>query len=338
MKNQTSFQFSSGNLILFFLKWKKPLIVVTLTAAIVSAIVSLLIEEKYRSTVIVFPTGTNSLSKALLDENYGSKVDILEFGAEENAEQLLQILHSDEIRDKIIQKYDLLNHYEIDPDDKYKMTKLYKKFDDLVSFKRTEFMSVRIDVLDKSPDTAAMIANDIAALLDTVKNRMRKDIAKQALKIVEDRYFNQLNLVRALEDTLSMLRNKGIHDYAAQVEVLTDQLGSAIVAGKTGAVKEIEAKLDTLAKYGSKYVAIVDRLEYEYKELSKLHQKYEDAKIDANKDIESKFVVNYARPSEKKAYPIRWLIVVVSTMAAFLFTLFVIVIWESIQHAKSNKQ
>lgn len=310
--------------------------IVSFASAIISAIGSFLIEEKFKSTVIVFPTSTNSLSKALLDENYGSRVDILEFGAEEQAEQMLQILNSDEIRDRIIQKYDLLRHYEIDTSDKFKMTKLYKKFENHVSFKRTEFMSVKIEVLDKSPDTAALIANDIAALLDTVKNRMRKDIARQALRIVEDRYKSQQWLVNALEDTLRMLRHKGIHDYASQVEVLTDQMGAAIVEGRKEAVREIQAKLDTLAKYGSKYVSIVDQLEHEYKELAKLKQKYEDAKIDAERDIESKFVVNYARPSEKKAYPIRWLIVVVSVVASFLFTLFFIVIYESIKQARNH--
>ena len=46
--------------------------------------------------------------------------DILEFGKEEEAEQMLQVLYSDEIRDKVISKFNLMEHYDIDPDSKYR--------------------------------------------------------------------------------------------------------------------------------------------------------------------------------------------------------------------------
>ena len=93
---------------------------------LVSSIVSLLIKEKYKSTVVLFPTTTNSISKALLDENNYQKTDILQFGEEEEAEKMLQILNSDEIRSTICQKYDLMKHYNIDSTDKFKRTKLYE--------------------------------------------------------------------------------------------------------------------------------------------------------------------------------------------------------------------
>src|SRR5690606_8962837 len=108
--------FDSSNLIVYIYNWRKPLIIVTLTAAVLAAVFSspFFIKPKYKSTVTVFPTTTNSLSKALLPQQFSSRgQDILEFGEEEQAEQLLQILNSDEIRDGIIKKYNLMKHYEI---------------------------------------------------------------------------------------------------------------------------------------------------------------------------------------------------------------------------------
>ena len=113
-KTESSFDFSSGNLLVFIYRYRKILIAVSLAAAIISSVVSLLIEEKYKSTVIMFPTTTNSISKALIADNFGGKDDVLELGEEEQAEQLLQILNSDEIRNRIVEKYDLMQHYEID--------------------------------------------------------------------------------------------------------------------------------------------------------------------------------------------------------------------------------
>src|SRR3989338_8581443 len=171
---------NSGNLIVFFYKWKKPIIIVTSIALISSIVVSLLIESKYKSTVVLFPSTTSSISKSILSDEVGRNTDILRLGEEEEADQLLQILYSDEIRNKIIQKYNLRQHYNIDEDDKYMKTKLQEEYENNVTFERTKYVSVEINVLDHNPDTAALIANDIASFLDSVNNRMRREVAVQA--------------------------------------------------------------------------------------------------------------------------------------------------------------
>ena len=49
-------------------------------------------------------------------------------------------------------------------------------------------MAVKISVLDKDPQMAADIANDIAELLDSTKNNMQKVRALKGFKIVEGKY------------------------------------------------------------------------------------------------------------------------------------------------------
>ena len=267
-KSNDSFDFNSGNLIAFLFRHRKTLIIVGLSAAILSSIVALLIPNKYKSTVVLFPRTTNSISKALIAENFGGKDDILELGEEEEAEQMIQILNSDEIKNRIIDKYDLMQHYDIDTNDQYKMTKLTKEYNSNISFERTKYMSVKIEVLDYDPDTAALIANDIASLIDTVTNRMRQKIAREALNIVEGEYFGMIDYVAALEDSLDKIRSYGIQDPEAQSEVLTDQLAQAIIKGNQKAINEIEGKLDTIAKYGGIYSAIRDNFEWDRKQLS----------------------------------------------------------------------
>ncbi len=57
----------------------------------------------------------------------------------DQAEQLLQVLHSEPIRTRIIEKYNLMEHYEIDPEGKYPRTKLYEQFRSNINFRLTEF-------------------------------------------------------------------------------------------------------------------------------------------------------------------------------------------------------
>ncbi len=330
-KTGEGFDFDSSNLILFLYKWRKPLIIVSVAAAISSVIFSLpfFIPPKYKSTVILFPTSTASVSKSLLAKNAQTKQDLLEFGEEEQAEQLIQILNSDEIRTRVVQKYDLMNHYDIDTTSKYKYTNLFKEYESNISFKRTEFMSVKIDVYDTDAQLSANIANDIAALLDSTKNRMQKERAFKAMSIAEQEYFSMRDYVKMLEDSLNELRAMGINDYESQAERLTEYYAKSILEGKSGATKQLEEKLKVLSQYGGAYVSIRDMLEYEKEQLSHLRAKYQEAKVDAEQTLPHKFVVNNAFKAEKKSYPVRWLIVVVSTISAFLLSILVIVALEN---------
>ena len=332
--NENQVNLNSENLIVFFYRWRKPLLLITIVAAIVSIIVSLTIQNKYKSTVVMFPTTTSSIAKALISENNTGKEDVLRFGEEEQAEQMIQILNSDEIRTRIISKYNLMKHYDIDADDEYKNTKLQREFESRVTFERTKFMSVEINVLDHNPDTAALIANDIANLLDTVNTRMRREIAYEALKIVQDEFDEQRNYIDFLEDSIRVLRKKGIIDIEVQTERLTEQLATAILQGKTNAVNQLQSKLDTLGEYAGLFANVRDQLYQEKKRLSVVRTKLREAQIDAEKSLQYKFVVNSAFAAEKKTYPIRWLIVVVSTLGAFLLTLICVLFYESIKNTK----
>jgi len=331
--------FDSTNFLIFLYIWRKPIIIITSVAFIASIIFSspIFITPKYKSTVIMFPTSSNSISKALLTENYGENQDILEFGEDEQAEQMLQILNSNRIRDRIIQKFNLLEHYKIDPGSKYKYTRLYNSYENNIKFRRTEYMAVKITVYDKDPQYAALIANDIAELIDSTKNAMQKERALQAFKIVEANYLKIKQEVQQMEDSLSKLREFGVHDYESQAEMINRQLAIELARGNTSGVKALENKLDVLAKYGGPYVSLRDALEHEKKQLSLIKAKYEEAKVDAEEVLPQKFIVSYAYEAEKKSYPVRWIIVLISTIAAFVFSVILISAVDSIlTHSKKK--
>jgi len=297
---------------------------------------SFFITPKYKSTVIMFPTSTNSVSKALMADNYGATQDILQFGAEEQSEQLLQILNSNKIRARIIEKYNLLEHYNISSKSKFKNTKLFKKYENNIRFRRTEFMAVEIEVLDKDPQMAADIANDIAALLDSTKNTMQRERAIQGLKIVEAEYLKLKNEILKMEDSLKELRKLGINDYETQAEAYNTQHAIALSHNNASGAKAIEEKLKILSEYGSSYVSIRDALEFDKKQLSVLKTKYEEAKVDAEQELPGKFVVNSAFKAEQKSYPIRWLIILVSTLSSMLLGVVSILVFDYLNRRKNT--
>jgi uncharacterized protein involved in exopolysaccharide biosynthesis len=323
--------FNSLNVLFFIYKWRKQLAIVGISAFIISCIIALTIQEKYKSTVILFPATTNSISKALLSDNSANKEDVLQFGEEEEAEQMLQILGSDEVRSRICEKYHLMEHYGIDPEDPYKRTKLYDEFLENINFKRTEFMSVKIEVMDYSADTAALMANDIAALHDSTKTRIQHERAREALKIVEREYLAKLDEIHKMEDSLKVINSYGVFDYESQSEVTSEQYAIAIAKNDQRAVKSLEEKLKIIGQYGSAYVSLRDNMYMQRKQLNLLKSKYDESKVDAEQVLSQKFVVSNAFPAEKKSYPIRWLIVVVSTLSSLLIAIIAILLLENIR-------
>jgi len=328
-----SFDFNSTNLLLFVWHWRKVLLIVISVTVLLSAIFSSpwFITPKYKSSVIMFPVSTSSISKALLSNtNYGKK-DIMEFGEEEQAEQMLQILLSSKIKSRIIEKYNLREHYGINSDSKTPMTDLYKEFENNINFKRTEYMAVEITVMDENPQMAADIANDISNLFDTVKNAMQKERASDGFAIVEKEYKEFLADMQLKQDSLNVVRALGVFDYESQSERLNEQYVIALAHGNIKGAKLIKKELDILAKYGGVSLNFTDQLENQNKQLSLLTEKYTEAKVDAERNLPQKFLLDPAFKAEKKSYPVRWLIVVVSTFAAFVLALLVIIVVETIK-------
>jgi len=331
-KSPPAFNFESTNLLIYLWNKKKPLITVSVLAFIAAVIVSLTITPKFRSTVIFFPSSSTSISKALISTTGGnSKNDILQFGEEEETERLLQVLYSDEIREKLVDKYNLFEHYEIDPESRYKYTMLYGMMKGNISFRKTEYMSIRIDVLDTDRKIAADMANEIASLLDSTMNRMKKKRAREAYKIVEQEYFSLKDEIGELEDSLKILGKLGIFNIEAQSQGLVELYLDALSRGNRSQVERLEKQINVLAEHGGTFLFLTEFLENESARLSLLKEKYVEAKVDAEQNLSHTFIVNKGQESEKKAYPKRSVIVIISTLSAFLFTLIVLISIDTIR-------
>ncbi len=332
--------FDSSNLVIFLYKWRKPLSVVMVVALLGSWFFSspLFITPKFKSTVIMFPASSSSISKSLLNEQSVKGQDITAFGEDDQAEQLLQILNSNKIRDRVMHKFDLMKHYNIDSTSDYKYSKLFREYDNNITFRRTEFMAVQIAVYDADPLVAAEIANSIASLLDSVKNDMMRQRSVKGFRIVEAEY-NALKAEKdKIVDSLIALGSLGVNDVEYQSQVFNQQYAISLMNGNKNALAAIQKKLDVLGKYGGIYMSLKNSLEYKTEQLTLLETKYKQAKVDAEENLPQKFVVSDAFKAERNSYPIRWLIVMVSTVAALFMSIIVIMVMEKISDYNSHKK
>lgn len=336
-QNQEGFSFLS--VVFFLFRWKYTLIITTIIAGVVAFIISSppITIPKYKAFVIFYPAPSVSVSQSLLSTRGTEDQSFLSFGEEEQAEQLLQVLNSDRIKQHIKKKYDLMDHYGISKNSEYPGYGFDNKYKENVTFEKTRFMSIRVSVMDRNPDTAAMIANDIVSWMDSVKTRTLRKRAMQALSIVEEEYVEKQRNIQKMIDSLEALGEKGVLNYEEQAGVFSEALANAQLAGNRQAMNDLKQRLKVLAKYGPAHESISERLIFELEDLTELGKKFRQARVDANARVSHAFVIDNATPPEKKAYPVRSLIVLISMISTFLLAAVVLVFIEQLREYRKNK-
>jgi uncharacterized protein involved in exopolysaccharide biosynthesis len=191
-------------------------------------------------------------------------------------------------------------------------------------------------VLDKDPQVAADIANDIAFLADSLANRLRNDRAKEALRYASASYQQVKDEIRDMETELAALHALGIYDFETQIGGLNEQYATAMAVGAKNNAELIRQQMVELSKNATEFNKLTNLIEGAYEREKILKRRYELMKLDAETQIASAFVVDRAAPADKKAYPIRWLIVAVSVASSLLFALLVLLAADQLKPARAG--
>ena len=290
---------------------------------------SYLITPLYLSTAIVFPAASSSVS---FSEQRNVKASSMDFGEEEQAEQLVQILQSAQIKNHVVQKFDLMKHYDISNDDEYKYDKLNKAYEGAFSFERTKFGSIKIDVLDRDPELAAKMANEIVNLIDTVKNNIIRKRTLPAFEITKrkkDQLEYEINELLSEMDRLSKL---GV----ASLDVRS-RFFQALVDSKNPQEKsQLRQKIEVNSQYGSVFDGLERKRNEKITKLEDFKVAYEQAESDAATEFSHKFVVEKAVVADRKDQPKRLIIAIVSALGSFIFIVFCLLIIERYKELKKT--
>jgi tyrosine-protein kinase Etk/Wzc len=317
------------NLLLFIWKKRKPIILVTGIASVLALVVAMLMKPLFLSTAIVFPAATSSVS---FSEQRNAKASSMDFGEEEQAEQLVQILQSSRIREKVISQFGLMEHYGIDSTDVNKNFKMMKEYEGHISFTRTRYGSISIDVLDEKPELAAEIANKIVDLIDTVKNSMINERTMPAFEVNKrkrDLLDQDLKTILVQLDTLA---EKGVISIEGRTNLYT-----AFVEAKTEKDREfLKKQIDVNLLYGARFDGLEQMRDEKIVKLEKFLDSYEQAESDAYANFTHKFIVERAVVADKKDKPKRLIIVLLAAMGTFVFMVFLLLINEKFKELKKQ--
>ncbi len=307
--------FNITDIIRIIARWKIHLAIV-ITLSIVCAVIfsgPRFIHPKYKSGVILYPS------------------NIIPYGNETPTEQTLQLLQAGDIRYQIITEFDLMKHYGIDPSEKYAHTALNNELEDNITFGKTEFESVQITVYDTDPKIAAAIANRIVDLFNLKARSLQREKSAEVVRITKNEMEKKKNQLDSIESALNELREKyGILDFGKQSQALTKEYYSALAAGRNQEVqKVITPALKKLQEKGGDFIILTGHLERVLKAYNKLRLEYEVAVRDIEKELTYSNIITRAYPSEKKSYPVRWLIVITVAISTAFLSLLILILIEN---------
>ena len=312
--------FNNQNLFIIIWKWRIHLMIVGIATIIVAVIFSspFFITPLYESQARVYPTNTVSYSE------------------ESESEQMLEIFNSTDIKRQVINNFDLANRYEIEKDDPYFETKILKKFDDRISSKKTEYESIELRVLDADPQVACNIVDSMIVLY----NHKVQIIHKEKYKEQAFSYANDLKRKQIAIDSLTrkmdvLRKGYGMLDYGIQTQQLTQGYTDALArkAGPT-AVRDIQERLDKLSEVGGEFHLYEGELDALETQRDTIARRLDKALNLVNKEETYTMVIEEPFPADKKSYPTRWLIVLLSLIATEFLALITILGIEGNQSSK----
>ncbi len=315
----------------FFWRWRKVFIISCTIAAIFAIVLThpAITKPKYRAQHIFYPTKNNSISNALLTELNQRQQDPLEFGEEIEAEKALQLIQSGTLIGRLVQNFDLMKHYGIDPKkEAYPKYALDNKIKENFNFERTRYLSIKIEVLDEDPVMAAKLANGIADLYDSIKTEVQNQIATPALDIVRRALEEKQRKIQNIKNELRELGTRGITNYEEQSRALAEEIYKAQSSGRTGQLQDLINERKQLIASGGDFIALNELIKLEAEKESNLITQFEKRQVDVGERLTHKFTVESATVPEIKFWPKRSFVLLLSLLATFLATAVVLITIE----------
>jgi len=298
--------FNNLSLVQVILKWKWHIIIITVAAALCGAIFSgsAFITPLFKSVAVAYPA------------------NISPYSDESETEQMLEIINSTSIMDAIVEKYDLWNDYKIDRNDQFARTYMINEYRSKIKIAKTPYEAVSITVMDKDPETACGIARDILNFYDEKVHTLHKQKVGEVVTMYERQLKEKQHDIDSLKKRYTdICTTYGISDISSQSREVTKSM-----LGGSAKASEMQTNME---KFGAEIIDLQTKIAAEGNTYVSIKVDYEQNLRFYNSDLTYSNIITEPFPSDKKAFPVRWVVVALSAMGALLLSIVVAFIIEN---------
>lgn len=352
-------------------KWKKPILLTTLTGAVGSVIISLLLPVYYESATTFYAA---SPDMAMPERMFGTTNEAMEYyGEDEDIDRIMTIATSNELADYLIRTFNLYQHYDIDSTNAKAPYYVRLKFDKLYTVQKTKYDAIQLTVEDRDREMAAAMANAARVKIDEIAQRLIKASQTELINAYTSNIQEKESMLDELNDSLRTIRSKyGVYNTETQSELLATLLAQAdakrtnaqarlevfqnspgvprdtisnLKATVQGALKEVISLEERLEKFnqGMATVEVLVQVHAQAgKQLGEDKERFKQIKTAQGSPFPAIHLVEEAAVPIIKSRPKRSIIVLAITALSFLFSAIGVLIfdtykdvnWDSIVNAR----
>lgn len=362
--------------LIVILKRKRMIIGVTLSAAAITVVISLLMTPMYRAETKLLPPQQNSsgIASELLSQFTGGGLGLVggALGLKNPNDIYVGMLKSRTIGDRIIDRFRLMEIYDAEY-----MTDARKELDGLLDVESDKEGIITVSVEDEDPARAAAMANAFVEELRNLTQSLAVTEASQRRLFFEEQLKKARGDLIKAEDAM-----KGFQEKTGAIQI--DEQAKAVIeaiAQLRAQIAEKEVELKVMRTYatsanpdlqrteealagmkqqlrrmerggeknpdplmptgmmpavGTDYIRKLRDLKYYETLFDLMAKQYEIAKVDEARNATVIQVLDRAVPPEKKARPKRALMAVVATFTGFFFAVFAAFFAEFVERSRSD--
>jgi len=235
-----------------FFKWLKPITYLCLGVGIGTAAISLLLSNYYESTTTFF---ASSIDQAKPGQIFGTSTRDIEFyGDDRDNDRLLTIAESNDLKDYMIQKFDLYQHYDIDPTKEKSAFNVRQKFNKYYTVIKTKRDAIELSIEDTDKELAAEMVNAAREKIDELAVKIVKNQLQNFQISLEKNIKEKSSQLSVIGDSIQALKARySVYNTETQGEVFATQILTAEsqlanATAKLDALKTTGAPRDTLSK------------------------------------------------------------------------------------------
>jgi capsule polysaccharide export protein KpsE/RkpR len=203
-------------------------------------------------------------------------------------------------------------------------------YDENIQIKKTEYESMEITVYDTDPLIASRIADSIIHYFDLKARSLQSGKSYEVMIITYEQMMNKKQEMDSMELKLHDYSTKyGLLDYKEQSKEVTRAYMRGLTVNNSKVINESKMMMEGLKDKGPEFNALNEHLWRIRGTYNDLKLVYENAKRDVYKKLTYANVVTKPFPSDKKAYPVRWLIVLISVSSSVILAFMVLLIFDT---------
>lgn len=300
---------------------RKLIVGATAVSMVLAAGLSLILPNYYKATSLFYPV-SEELQRPIVD----ARDDQLSFfGNDHDVDRLLSIAQSREIKQLIIEEFNLIERYDIDPDNPKAQLKVTKKIDKLYEALKTKLDAIEISVEDQDPELAAQICNRTRELIEQKASELTEGARNKLVKSMTQEINEKEKELAEMTAQIRTSREKyGIYDTESQAE------GLATLQAKSPNSAAVKSTIDKYVRG----VSEIKKLEVQQEEFAKIITKdrnqMKQLSASQNREISAIHVIERADIPLEKSRPKRSLIVLGIGLLAGLFSSLLVLVRRSL--------